>query len=118
MTSKIIEYLELAEKATPGPWAGCEIGSWGGKGYAVHVDADTDPLKWITETRDITAKGDDHLFIAASRTMGPALAKALIRAVGKLEQIYNDTSKDDNEMWSVAGGALADIEKILNGGGE
>lgn len=86
MTSieQVEEYLELAAKATQ------------------KVEHPMDNIdEWIK-------------FDRLSRTMGPALAKALIRAVEKLEQIYNDDSKDDNEMWSVAGEGLDDIDKILN----
>lgn len=101
MNEQIKKYLELANKATPGPWRITEdyhiLSAPVGKGRLIPYDK------------------PDQDFIAASRTMGPALAKALIRAIERFQNIMETPwSRPDSHLRVEASLALADIEKILN----
>lgn len=115
MIEQLKKYLELAEKATPGPWKPDyeEVGvSWPGK----FILKDGLPLQfgWDGEEGIYADNNFDLEFIAASRTMGPALAKALIRAIDALrdQNFWVCTMCEANQ--EIVTVALADIEKILN----
>lgn len=99
---QIKKYLELAEKATPGPWQ-ANLGK-------VFTPDDV----WESGTEP------NGVFIIASRTMGPAMAKALIIATDNLKTVraawLNGLVQAD--VGNGVDQALADIEKILSGGGE
>lgn len=103
-------YLELAEKATPGPW---DYPAKHGDCYVCFGEiVDSKIQKAVTHQQNEMVLAEPNLqFIAASRTMGPALAKALIRAVQMLESA-SKWSEDENEFDDT----LADIERILGGG--
>lgn len=59
---------------------------------------------------------EDYDFTIQSRTMGPALAKAVLVAIDKLENIAGDS--DIELAVADAKSALAYIETILSGGEE
>lgn len=106
---QIKKYLELAEKATPGPWNSFgAIPDW-------YVNS---KRKTICDGRAGSFRNSE--FIAASRTMGPALAKALIIAIKTMKELKKrgnetiDAHKINNaQSFVFVSEALADIEKIL-----
>lgn len=125
MNAQIKKYLELAEKATPGPWTWMFIGgplnpkridvSTVGREGSHHIEIRVEDEFVKTGYFGV----DDDKFIAASRTMGPALAKALIRAVENLQEIESYEEHLDGmvafSMRQRCTEALADIEAILGG---
>ena len=81
MTNKIEDYVKLAEEATEGPWSVTRYTNY--EGWSIHTDnAGCIAERWYDKSCPYP---DDELsanvqFIAASRTLGPAMAKALIEA--------------------------------------
>lgn len=73
------DYIKLAESATDGPWDFFEVSDGIGVTHEetadiAHCDGFYDGIRGKEEERS------NAQFIAASRTLGPAMAKALIEA--------------------------------------
>lgn len=138
------DYINLAESATDGPWihksyqSGTEtvlMREWVGPksaeygtGYlAASIVAFN--IDWQKEGHIEEEKFNNAAFIAASRTLGPAMAKALIEAEFALEDIKAacDTQTKElskrgitsghevfniNQFWHKADKALAQIQAL------
>lgn len=89
MTNKIEDYIKLAEAASEGEW------------FASHPSPENDDGSGLCQIDDGREHGmfsfccewHDGRFIAASRTFGPALAKALLEAEEALrrQRVYFST---------------------------
>lgn len=118
ISEQLKAYLELAEKATPGPWytEGSEV-RYDCSPYTTEegiADCTVQICDLYRPAELSDTKMYDREFIAASRTMGPALAKALIRAMEELECVrsFFDVDRNKYARQEIVK-ALADIDKIL-----
>lgn len=98
LLTKLQALLELAEKATPGPWKHVDCGI---------VTGPRDDVISSGMDRDWQVDEVDAEFIAASRTAVPQLAKALIIAVKGLQNV----GTLDGEVTALD--TLKDIEKCF-----
>lgn len=125
MTKILTDFLTLAEKATPGPWW---IGERQPNSYEtmIHPDYRRDEIisSLTLDNRKIFSvrNADAQLrasfdFIAQSRTLAPAMAKALLVAVEALEQVKNNIGFGGRENMEAGlarcSAALTEIETIL-----
>jgi hypothetical protein len=148
MTNKIEDYIKLAEGATEGPWithGGKFFHGWQGdvfvfeKGKTVetgkHVVRCMNPLQVEQDKRetlselDVIQKNNETAkaveanaqFIAASRSIAPAMAKALIEAEDALKEAkvwisWSTDAPSGNDIQTQMAQALATIQRIKENG--
>lgn len=81
LLSKARRILELAEKATPGPWQPKTDGVYYWTDIPAHTYAAKDPLSEFSRDQ----KYCDLLFTCESRITAPELAAALLKCISALE---------------------------------
>lgn len=120
MTNKLEDYLKLAEGATDGPWRMTRFD----KDVNDHADCGIVSDNGCSICRSPRFKTkeqyyEDFPFIAASRTLGPALARALIEAEealkGMIEYYDPGIPREPDHIISTSKKALATIQKIKGG---
>lgn len=127
------DYIKLADAATEGPWTISRYSNY--TGWSVSANGrGCIAERWY----DVSCPyPDDELtansnFIAASRALGPAMAKALIEAEGALKNVQMLISEGakhgmnaiDNPEWGMrlyesnqkTSQSLATIQRLRNGG--
>lgn len=82
------ESIELADKATPGPWEVDKATTWD-QSIAVQP---------CVFQRNAWTSNEDAAFIAHARTMTPLACKALLTAIEGLEQALNGIGNTDDRM--------------------
>lgn len=118
MKTLLTDFLTLAERATPGPWAtdypgekGCMIDN---NGAQIAITTDREFFSSSFSSKQDQANAE---FIAASRTLAPKLAKALMLAQQDLNSIKNIGSvredKTCKQLANLAEACLTEIENIL-----
>lgn len=102
--------IELGEKATPGPWEQ----SYGNRPYVLKRDESGGYLlaDFNSFTADVEQCSSDAAFVAHSRMLSPAAARALLIAIAALEtcQVWDDKN---SRMIYPAGCAMG-LEKIID----
>ena len=110
MTNKIEDFIKLADGATKGPW-------WVNRkhfGREIRVEENRQHNGGLARpiTRNVNTE-DNADFIAASRTLAPALARALLEVEKELESV--GICVDLETVHNSIDKALATIQKLKDG---
>lgn len=116
------DFIKLADAATRGPWEAVNHTMDDGEWWIGFEHPEWGQCS-IASTRWGCDEAQDHggtiesnaQFIAASRTLGPAMAKALIEAEGALRFVIHRDAMWTDETLPVKQ-SLATIERLRNGG--
>lgn len=122
--SALRESIEIASKATEGPWTWTD--QWSEENELPYVPQCSylgDTLICLADTYENSR--EDCAFLAHARTMTPLACKALLAAIEGLEQALNGVGSTDNFMsvenariismiGDVAHNALTEIESLFS----